>query len=125
MLPTTIINHHTDTSYVIELAPMSWAIDEFEQLQRSLQSYYVAGGVALAKITNFIRIVLHDQEEYLECKDLLRRWCSIKSPTLEIDFQFIERIGQGAQATVDLYKTRPSSGGEVLNYAVKNYHIQP
>ena len=33
--------------------------------------------------------------------------CMIKSPRIDVDYRYIERIGSGSQAQVDLYKSRP------------------
>ena len=35
--------------------------------------------------------------------------CMIKFPRIDIDYRYIERIGSGSQAQVDLYKSRPPS----------------
>ncbi len=41
--------------------------------------------------------------------------CVIKSPRIDVDYRYIERIGSGSQAQVDLYKSRPPSNTNNLD----------
>ena len=48
----------------------------------------------------------------------------IASPNLEDEFVFIETIGLGSQASVDLFLSKPGSCGEQpQKYAVKRYTL--
>ena len=44
------------------------------------------------------------EEDYVNMKSLFMDICLVKKPGIDKEFRYIERIGRGSQATVDLYK---------------------
>ena len=55
-----------------------------------------------------IELAFEDEEEFEDLKKLLAdECCLIHSPSLDTDYRYIERLGLGSQAAVDLYRSRP------------------
>jgi hypothetical protein len=58
----------------------------------------------------YVELQLSNESDYQCCVLFLTKHCLISFPKVDKDFQFIERIGQGSQATVDLYKSKIFQG---------------
>lgn len=74
-----------------------------------------------------LEIILNREEEFDLVKSQLKLYCLIAHPKLEMSLKFVEKIGSGAQASVELYQERLN---EVTNgmpkpsyYAVKRYRL--
>jgi hypothetical protein len=57
-----------------------------------------------------IEMVFSNDEDYVESRNFLTDICLIKSPSLDQEYKFIENIGIGSQATVDLFASLPKKG---------------
>jgi hypothetical protein len=53
----------------------------------------------------YLEICFTNEEDYEICKTYLSEVCVISYPPLDQDYLFVENIGSGSQATVDLYKS--------------------
>lgn len=49
---------------------------------------------------------LDDELDYNRFRSMIREYCIITFPLLESEYKYINNIGRGSQASVDLYKTK-------------------
>jgi len=80
-------------------------------------SYYCAGGQSTPeeKESNldkhyYLELSFTNDEDHEEARNFLTEICLIASPFLDQEYKFMENIGIGSQATVDLYSSLPKKG---------------
>ena len=57
-----------------------------------------------------LELTFSNDEDYEEMRNFLTEICLIASPSLDKEYKFMENIGVGSQATVDLYASLPKKG---------------
>ena len=56
--------------------------------------------------TYFIELIFDNEDDFKDSKNSVKRICLFEYPALDQDFTWVELIGQGSQASVELYKKK-------------------
>lgn len=56
----------------------------------------------------FFEIKMATQDQYIRLKQKLLMVCMISEPSVDTDYIYLESLGKGSQASVDLYRSKRS-----------------